>query len=105
PGSQRYSEERAISYRGATLRVNLDLPGRSQPAVINTAGSHGFELPLLDELTLLSPKIKLDEIAFTATGQRGGRGQLKGEIKLGPVTWARPPISERKVARIGAASL
>lgn len=105
PGSQTYDAERAVAYRGTMPQVNLELPGRSQMVLINTASNRGFELPLLDETPLLGAKTKLDEISFQSTGTRGERGQIKGEVHAGPITWVRPPVTERKAARIGATAL
>lgn len=105
PGSQSYDEERAVAYRGTMPQVKLELPGRSQTVLIHTASNRGFELPLLDETPLLGPKTKLDEISFLPTGARGERGQIKGEVHAGPITWVRPPVTERKAARIGATAL
>lgn len=104
-GAENYPEERAVAYRGLTPRVTLDVAGRQQVALLDTGSAGGFDLPLLDEVPLLFPKVKSDEIGLNRTYERSERGQLSGEIHLGPVSWLRPPIAGRRVARIGAVSL
>jgi hypothetical protein len=104
-GTGTYPEDRAVPYRGATPRVMLDVAGRRQSALIDTGSAVGFDLPLLDEVPLLFPKIRNDEIGLNRTYERSERGQLDGEISLGPVRWVNPPIASRGAPCIGTVSL
>jgi hypothetical protein len=105
PGTGSYPEERAMAYRGGQPRGDLEVAGRTVPVALDSAANGGFELPVLDELPLRYPATKIDAVGVGRLAERSVRGQLAGEARLGPVTWVRPPISRRPMARIGTVAL
>jgi hypothetical protein len=104
-GVEAYPEERGMVYRGGLPRGELEIAGRSVAVALHSVGTGGFELPMIDELPLLHPATKIDAVGAGRLAERTVRGQLAGEARFGPVTWVRPPITRRPLARVGLVAL
>jgi predicted aspartyl protease len=105
PGVDRYPEDRAVTLLPGFPLVTAEIAGKTQVVLLDSAGSHGLEFPLSDDVPLLHPKEKIDSIVFSRSAVRSALGQLVGKVQLGPFSWINPVVVDRKPPRIGAAAL
>lgn len=107
-GTGHYPAARAVPYRGNTPKVTVPIGGKPLVTLIDTgSGMDGFEIPDLDAVPLLYPKIK-DDGGVLGVGKstvRGESSQLAGTIGLGPITWVNPPVSKAREGRLGVDAL
>jgi hypothetical protein len=97
-GTERFPPERAVAcdFTGVLGEVKLEIGGRTISAFVDTGSNGDFELTTLEDLPLFFPKQKGDGLAPYFVGGRGVReewGQLNGDIRLGPVTWKNPVVT------------
>lgn len=96
PGTAHYPSDRAVAYRGLVPEVQLDVAGRSIPALIDTGSNCGLILPEMRGYPLIGPIDKDDGIGGFAIGvKQPGRGEnarLDGDVHLGPAVWRNPPV-------------